>query len=73
MYQIDIAFRAAATISLSVLASAQSPLFDIVGEAAGNRFAYSVAGVGDVDGSLRSARFDMNYFLLQRHVPSRDN
>ncbi len=50
MYQIDIAFRAAATISLSVLASAQSPLFDIVGEAAGNRFAYSVAGVGDVDG-----------------------
>lgn len=50
MTKFSFALRAAATASLSLTVNAQDLLFDLPGEAAGNRFGYSVAGIGDVNG-----------------------
>ncbi|MFT7667810.1 MAG: hypothetical protein ACI8X5_000494 [Planctomycetota bacterium] len=52
MKTLNYALRAAATLSLTSAVFGQVSLFDLMGEALGDRFGSAVAGVGDVDGDL---------------------
>lgn len=52
MNRIALAALSSAPLLIADLALGQEVLFDLPGEAAGDRFSHAVAGLGDVDGDL---------------------